>query len=371
MKVINLNIVLVLLLLSSCVEFKPIAIYDVLPEQDDTQQERVFFDESMGQLWLNLDKCGTFQVQKIDGNNVIMLDWNKIGCDWVGFGNSWSNFIADDISENLSKSAISFKVKAVETEQKSIPFVIGLEDYSGGTSYVFSEFKSFANRLSITKNEWTTINIPLSEYDFSYQGVDPTSIKQMVVQLEGAGKVYLDDIKLIEFTKEDYSQMLASVEAMKPKGKPNQLIYPSNFQDLAWNIGVNDCHELNEIENTIHWKWNSTCEYYNRWGFNWNNWYAFNFRGIVDQTELHITLSKDFSDFTIEIEDYTGKSSELEVANYIPKSKNDTICELSIPIADFDLLEKQFVLDRMKQFQFVGNSEGGEMIIYEMKLVKR
>ena len=322
-------------------------------------------------MWLNLDKCGTLQIEKIDGNNVISLDWNKLGCDWVGFGNSWSNFISDDISENLENTAISFKIKAVETEQKSIPFVIGIEDYSGGTSYVFSEFKSFANRLSITKNEWTTINMPLSEYDFSYQGVDPTSIKQMVIQLEGAGKVYLDDIKLITFTKEDYAKMLASVEDMKPKGNPSQNIYPSNFQDLAWNIGVNDCHELMEINSQIHWKWNNSCEYFNRWGFNWNNWYAFNLRGIVEHTALEITLAKNYSDFSVVLEDYTGKNSELLMSDYTPQTVNDTTKTLSIPLADFDMLEKEFVLDRMKQFQFVGNSNGGEMVIYEMKLVKR
>ena len=79
-------------------EFKPIAVYDIEPEQDDTQQEKVFFDETLGLLWLNLNGCAEFNIVKEDGNNVILLDWNKVNCDWVGFGNSWSSFVSDDIS---------------------------------------------------------------------------------------------------------------------------------------------------------------------------------------------------------------------------------------------------------------------------------
>ena len=181
MKAINLNLILFLLLFAACVEFKPIAVYDIEPEQDNSQQEKVFFDESLGLLWRELKDCAKLDVVKEDGSNVLRLDWNKVNCDWVGFGNSWSNFVADDISELIYNSAISFRVKALETEQRSIPFVIGLEDYSGGNSYVFSDFNTFANQLSITVDKWTTLYIPLSRYDYSYQGVDPTNIKQMII----------------------------------------------------------------------------------------------------------------------------------------------------------------------------------------------
>ncbi|MGC6490214.1 MAG: hypothetical protein ACON5E_02915 [Flavobacteriales bacterium] len=370
MKVTDLKYFCLFFCFSACLPFKPIAIYDLAKDQNTTRQEKVFFDESMGQIWLNFDQCATLKLVNHDGSNALLLDWNKIGCDWVGFGNSWSNFIADDISDQIQNSAISFRVKAVEAEQKSVPFVIGLEDYAGGNDYVFSTFNLFANKLSITKDEWTTINVPLWNYDFSYQGIDPTNIKQMIIQLEGAGKLYLDDIKIIPFTKDQYAQMLDDVEDLKPKGNPNQSIYPSNFQDLAWNIGKNQCHELLEKNNAIHWDWNS-CDFYNRWGFNWNNWYAFNFRGIVDNTLLQIKLSSNFSPFTVIIEDYIGASSELDIKQYSPQLVNDSTSVISIPISDFNLTEKEFVLDRMKQFQFVGQGDKGKLVIYEMNLVKR
>ena len=62
--------------------------------------------------------------------NVLHLNWNKVNCDWVGFGNSWSNFEADDISELYDNSAIRIEVKTVDDEQQFLPFVVGLEDYS-------------------------------------------------------------------------------------------------------------------------------------------------------------------------------------------------------------------------------------------------
>ena len=81
-------------------------------------KKKYFFDESLGLLWQELKDCAKLDVVKEDGNNVLRLDWNKVNCDWVGFSNSWSNFVADDISELIHNSAISFRVKAVETEQK-------------------------------------------------------------------------------------------------------------------------------------------------------------------------------------------------------------------------------------------------------------
>ena len=114
MKVINLNLILVLFLLTSCVEFKSIAVYDVEPEQDNSQQEKVFFDESLGLLWQELKDCAELDLVKENGSNVLRLNWNKVNCDWVGFGNSWSNFVSDDISELIHNSAISFRVKAIE-----------------------------------------------------------------------------------------------------------------------------------------------------------------------------------------------------------------------------------------------------------------
>ena len=53
----------------------------------------------------------------------------------------------------------------------------------------------------------------------------------MIIQLEGAGKVFLDDIKVVPFTKEDYNQMLADVEDMRPKAILINLFIPLTFKN--------------------------------------------------------------------------------------------------------------------------------------------
>lgn len=366
MKHINHSILICCLFLLGCASMKPIAIYDNYKKTNTPKVERIFFSDSQGAIWSNLDKCGTIEFVNNDNNGQILLKWNKVGCEWVGFGNSWSSFIADDISEIYNTSAISFKVKAVNGTQKAIPFVIGLEDYSGGSSYNFSHLNLYGNRLTISDQEWTTLYIPLSEYDFSEQGVDPYGIKQMIIQLEGSGEVYLDDIKVVSFTKEDQKLMLAEVEKMKPQGNPNQTIYPGNFNEMAWGQDAGDCQQLIDVNNQIQWNWNN-CEW-NVWGINWDNWYAFNFRGIVEKTNLVIELNDKFDPFQITMQDYTNHQHTIETKNYTPTIQDGLSQKLIIPIKDFQLIEKQFSLDRMKQIEFRGLGENGNATITSIYL---
>ena len=366
---ISLKIVLFCTFFVGCVPFQPISLYDVYPEKGDNVKKRIFFDESKGELWTNLKTCGTLEIENQEGNNVIALDWNKVDCDWVGFGNSWSNFMADDISEIIETHAISFKVKAVSSDQKSVPFVIGLEDYSGGSSYYFSHLNLFADNLVVSNQQWTTFYMPFTFYDFSVQGVDPFGIKQMIFQLEGSGKLLLDDIQVVPFSKEQYASMLKNVELMKPNGNPNQNIFPGDFEEMAWGTGQTNCQKLISKNEVIDWQWNN-CSQWKKWGINWNNWYAFNLRGIANNTSLQLSLSKEHADFDISIEDFYGKRHTISVSDYLGSNLNDSIVKYTIPLSDFKLIEKEFTLDRMKQFEFFGN-ESGYASIYEIKLIEQ
>ena len=365
----NLKIICLFTLLVGCIQFQPIAIYDVTSDEEKVEKQRIFFNDTQGELWTNLGSCGSFKIVEHEKNNVILLDWNKVGCDWVGIGNSWSAFMADDISELIENHAISFRVKAVESPQKSIPFVIGLEDYSGGSSYVFSHLNLYANDLLVSNQKWTTFYMPLSEYDFTMQGVDLYGIKQMIIQLEGSGKIYLDDVKLVPFTKDQYVQMRKDVELLKPKGNPNQPIFPGDFEEMAWGTGNTNCQSLSSTNSVINWQWNN-CNEWKKWGINWNNWYAFNLRGIVDKTSLFIQVSKNHDHFEIAIEDFQYKRTKLSTKNLQFQSVNDTIISYEIPLDQFELEQQKFKLDEMKQIEFFGLDQG-QASIYEIKLFER
>ena len=213
----SLNIVVFLLLLTSCSSFQKIELYDLYMVSDEAV-ERVMLNAEQTQLWYNLDQCGTHEFKTVNDERVLHLNWNKVDCDWVGFGNSWSNFEADDISELYDNSAIRIEVKTVDDEQQFLPFVVGLEDYSGGNSFVFSDTRKYLDGLKISDDEWSYLYLPLWHFDFSQQGVDPFGIKQMVIQLEGAGNVYLKEIKVVPFGKEQYASLEINRESLRPKG---------------------------------------------------------------------------------------------------------------------------------------------------------
>ena len=100
----NLKI-LVLFLFTSCSSFQKIELYDSYIESNE-KVERVVLNSDQTQIWYNLDECGTHEYKTIDNERVLHLNWNKVDYEWIGFGNSWSNFVADDISEMYQKSAI-------------------------------------------------------------------------------------------------------------------------------------------------------------------------------------------------------------------------------------------------------------------------
>ena len=121
----SLNIVVFLFLLTSCSSFQKIELYDVYMASGEAV-ERFMLSAEQTQLWYNLDQCGTHEFKTVNDERVLHLNWNKVDCDWVGFGNSWSNFEADDISELYDNSAIRIEVKTVDDEQQFLPFVVGL-----------------------------------------------------------------------------------------------------------------------------------------------------------------------------------------------------------------------------------------------------
>ena len=53
----------------------------------------------------------------------------------------------------------------------------------------------------------------------------------MVIQL-GAGNIYLKEIKLVPFDKEQYAMLEPKRESLRPKALFPQLIFPNDFRFL-------------------------------------------------------------------------------------------------------------------------------------------
>ncbi|MDB9932150.1 hypothetical protein OAD28_05455 [Flavobacteriales bacterium] len=368
----------VLIVFVSCdsIKFKKQVLYDVYAQPAasiKTKQE--IFTEGQGLMWNSLFNCGNFEITQEDaytGKSSIKLSWNKASCEWIGFGNSFNNWQPVDLSKDRFKKALSFYVRTQSKTAKAIPIVANLEDYSGGGSYYFIDANKYLVGLEMDTT-WKQIIVPLWDFPVIEDEFDVQSVKQMKFQLEGAGSFYLDDIKIIDYSKEEFNKMRAEVELMKPKGELNQIVYTEGrFTEDAWGYTNNSCQGLSEKTDSagntfIHWTYNSTECNWSKWGMNWNGWYAINFRGIDNMSSISVKIKADkTSKFKMFIEDFKGHKAEV----FTSTSQNfnsESWTEVSIPLKNLNLSEKGFVLDQMKQVYFTGTNQG-EVLIDDIKI---
>jgi hypothetical protein len=210
--------------------------------------------------------------------------------------------------------------------------------------------------------------------DSRNDNVDITAIKQLKFQLEGAGSFYLDEIVIIDYTKEDFAKMRAEVELMKPKGNINQLVYrEGELKEDAWATGETLCQTLEErtdIDNNtyIYWKFDAEDCDWAKWGINWNDWYQINFRGIEENTKLQFKIKASVeTKFKIVVEDFNGNSAQLFSSFSIDQNQTDWQT-INIALKDFNMKESGMQVDQIKQFLFVGLT-AGEVYLDDIKIM--
>lgn len=370
-----LKIAFISFLFAACgTTFKQQSLYDEFlePEKSEEVSSQIIYEDGAGTMWNSLFECGDFKIVKdvfYAGNSSIKISWDKgKGCDWIGFGNSYSNWGPSDLTQYRNKKALSFYVRTQQKVAGAVPIVLGLEDFAGGGTYLFTDTKKYLYGLQIDTT-WKQMIVPMWHFtidpnDGRNDDVDPTAIKQLKFQLEGAGSFYLDEIKLIDYSEEEYQKMLAEVEAMKPKGNINQIVYrEGNLENDTWGYGEKFCHELKEIKDTtgntiISWDFKvENCEWA-KWAINWNDWYQVNFRGIENDAMLQFKLkTANMAEFNIAIEDFAGHYSQL-FSSFSVNVNETNWTTIEIPLKDFQLEEKGFRLDQIKQIVFIGKTSG-------------
>lgn len=355
--------------LTACgtVKFKQMALYDDYATPPPAAAiGATIYEDGVGTMWNSLEDCGDFEVTQevfYTGNASIKLSWDKgKGCEWIGFGNSFNNWTATDMSQERLKKALTFYVRTQSKTANAIPIVAAMEDFSGGGSYHFIDAGKYLNGLVIDTN-WKQIIVPLWDFPIREDEVDIYSIKQMQFQLEGAGSFYLDDIRLIDYTKEEYEAMRAEVELMKPKGNVEQQVYTEGqLVDDAWGYDEeNKCQSLEEVSKNgnqqIKWTYAADCSW-SKWGINWNGWYQMNFRGILDKAQIQFkVMPEGNAAFKVILQDFTGHSSQVYQASpgTLTAGQWHTI---SVPLSELNLTDKNFTLDQIKQLQFEGIGAG-------------
>lgn len=378
----SVYIIFVLAALSACdvVKFQHQQLYDRFEtKQEEERAESIIFTDSRGTMWNSLFYCGDFKITNeaaYSGKNSIKISWDKSkGCDWIGFGNSFSNWVGTDLSESRKRKALSFYVRTQTKTSGALPIVAALEDFSGGGSYHYIDTKKYLHGLEIDTT-WKLVIVPLWDFPVNEDQVDIRNIKQMQFQLEGGGSFFLDEIRIIDYSPEQFEQFRAEVEAMKPHGSPNQLIFTTeDFDFSAWNTGSGKCHELHLIEKAdqsiITWNYDANNCAWAKWGMNWNGWYQINWRGILDKSVLEMTYaSEPNTQFQLFVEDFRGNRQLIYEEDGSTAVSNEWKT-IRLPLSEMNLIQKGLVLDQIKQLLFEGVGAGSVQIedikIYELK----
>ena len=213
----------VLLLFSSCVTVKELALYEnevIVEETKDVngfQLTEIFNDDITSEIWFTPSPaCLTVTSERkevFSGTGAMKFTWNKQagGCPWLGLGIGWANWSGKDLASVENSVAISFKVKTQEGSMKGLPWAMALEDYAGTQAWI--GVTSGYVEGGIVDTSWKTVTIPLVDFQFEGWNLDGGTVKQMLIQFESNGTVFVDEFKIIPF---------------KPK-EPNTLVVTKSY----------------------------------------------------------------------------------------------------------------------------------------------
>jgi hypothetical protein len=199
-----------LLLLGACVEIKEVAVFDEPANQKEPEgfdgfySTTIYSDFITQEIWFSQSKtCLTVENTEevtYSGEGALHLKWDKISqpCEWLGVGIGWDSWVGKDLSNIINTAAIEMMVRNKEGSRKGLPLAACLEDYSDGQAWIgFSANAILADEIG---EEWVKVRLPLREFEWdAANGANPANIKQLLIQFEADGDIYVDDIKIVEF----------------------------------------------------------------------------------------------------------------------------------------------------------------------------
>lgn len=202
---------------------KELALYEnevIVEETKDVngfQLTEIFNDDITSEIWFTPSPaCLTVTSERkevFSGSGAMKFTWNKQagGCPWLGLGIGWANWSGKDLASIENSAAISFKVKTQEGSMKGLPWAMALEDYAGTQAWI--GVTSGYVEGGIVDTTWRTVTIPLVDFQFEGWNLDAGTVKQLLIQFESNGTVFVDEFKIIPF---------------KPK-EPNTLVVTKSY----------------------------------------------------------------------------------------------------------------------------------------------
>lgn len=385
-----------LLLLEGCVQFKTASLYDgemdvppiPRPERINLAVEPIIFKEQKGDVWGvdEKDECKdvTWSTEVVhEGNRSIKLVWDRgaEGCTWAGIGIGWDGYAGKDLSAIMDHAAISMWVRTVEGKSFGLPFVLTLEDYSGGMGFCYTSNKYF-ERTTLDE-EWQNIIVPLKDFDLETENLDVTNIKQLQIELQQSGAFYLDNMELIYYTAPPQEPWMEEEELPDPLDFPITLFDDGFINNHGWGLITDDCQSFSlskeeqaEGTTSIHAVWNATdeaCKLVSI-GVSWNKWFPTDIKPALEngaiQFQIKMVSSPAGEDISIKVgfEDYDRQRTFATLQNAYSATGAYTPVWTKVTVP-FSNLPATVDFTNIKHLQF--DFEGvGECYIDDIKLVE-
>lgn len=389
-----ISLLAVLLTATACVQFKQAQLYSGV-EQEPTPEkpktisllvEPLIYDDGTSDVWgIETNACQTVTTTDVaySGNEALLLNWNRGAkdCKWSGIGIGWDGYAGKDLSGLIDYAAIQMYVRTQEGRSFGLPFVLTLEDYSGGMGFCYTSNKYF-ERTAIDE-EWQKVVVPLSDFETQKENLDPTNIKQLQIELQQSGSVYLDDVRLVFYTPQPQEPWMQEEERDDPTNLPVQLFDDAFVNNNGWGMISDQCQDfhITSTEKTsgqqsIHLQWsdqNDRCKLKD-FGVSWNRWFPVDLSSLRDRAAIQFQLKMASGQATslpiqVGFEDYERAKQFAELtSDFIPGGQYNTTWQtVTIPLTAIP--EAGFDFRRTKQL-YVRVKGSGEVYMDDIKLIR-
>ncbi|MFT4662706.1 MAG: hypothetical protein ACI8XB_002999 [Patiriisocius sp.] len=185
----------------------------------------IFSDRMSDEIWSSKEGDCLVVTQEdsitYSGSGSVHLKWDKISgdCPWLGMGFGWDGWSGKNLSKIYETSAIQFKIRSGGEPMKSLPVAFCMEDYSN-----LQAWTGFSRKMLDTEtisDEWSTMTIPILSFNWEEFEADITNVKQLMIQFEAAGDVYIDDVKIVEHKGSLKKQAVVNISENRELGRTN------------------------------------------------------------------------------------------------------------------------------------------------------
>lgn len=386
--------ILAILITGGCVQFKKLNFYDgmeqpippVKPMKISYLMEPVIFYDDLTDVWgVEDEACKQASISKdvvYSGTTSIKISWNRYeeDCTFAGFGIGWDGYAGKDLSGLIDFAAIRLHVRSEQGRMFGLPIVLTLVDYSGGMGFCYTTNKYFDR--AIIDEEWQKVVVPLRDFDLETENLDISNIKQLQLELQQSGSIYIDDISLVLYEPVLQEPWMEEDSLQNPTNFPIILFDEDFNYEQYWGLISDRCQTISLSKETafvgkrsIYVSWNTDkveCNWV-AFGVSWNKWFPIDLSPVLSAgaIQFDVMLSSDNMDgvpVKVGFEDYErAKGLVLLNAKYTESGLfTKGWQKVTIPFSE---LPKNIQISNIKQL-YIEFIESGEVYLDQIQLIQ-